>query len=394
MRILMVSSWFPFPPDNGSRIRAHNILKRLAAKHDVTLLSFTDPDFLPEHAATIEQMGVRVSTTPRISYQPAGGRALAAFLSPLPRFLVDTHSDAMEKLIESELVSPMDVVLMGELSAAMYARAEMRPPKIFDDLETGIFYDAYAHAHGATRWRRRLTWWKMARYLQAKANLFEAVTVVSKQEMALAAAIGISETRLTVLPNAIDGATYENVRAVREPNTLIFSGALTYGANLDAMRYFVSEILPLIRKGEPDARLTITGRADQVAINELSGDNAVLFAGYVSDVRPRIASSSVCIVPLRVGGGTRLKILEAMALGTPVVSTSKGIEGLGLVAGGDVLVGDTPQEFAAQVLTLLHNPALAQQIAQQARTTLYERYDWNQIGLRLDDLLARVTHQL
>jgi len=391
MRILLVSSWFPYPPDNGSRIRAHNILKTLAAKHEVTLLAFTDAEFLPEHADALSPMCRAVVTTPRIAFQPTRGRALAAFLSPQPRFIVDTHSAVMQHMLDEQLAhGNFDILVAGELSAAMYVRGDTRPAKIFDDLETGIFYDAFAQARGATRWRRALTWWKMARYLRARAQVFDAVTVVSKREEMLAIEIAVPPTRLSILPNGIDCAAYQNVDERKKPNSLIYSGALTYAANLDAMRYFVREILPLVRSSAPDARLTITGRAEQVAINELSDDNAVLLTGYVPDVRPFIASSRVCIVPLRFGGGTRLKILEAMALGTPVVSTGKGIEGLDVTAGQDVLVGDSPQEFASHVLALLRDQELSTRIAKNARAKISELYDWKKIGARLDELILQV----
>lgn len=394
MQILLVSSWFPFPPDNGSRIRAHNIFKTLAAKHDVTLLSFVDDDFVPAHADALRKMCREVVTTPRVPYRPDQVRALAAFLSPQPRFVVDTYSPAMQRLIDERLVrGTFDLLFALQLSAAIYVRGDNLLPTLFDELELGIFHDAYAHASGVRRWRRALTWGKMARYVRLRATRFDAITVVSEREKALATQIVIPPKRLVVLPNAIDFASYQGVITSPEPNTLIYTGALTYDANLDAMRYFVREILPLVRAVVPEARLMITGRADQVAINELSVDNAVLFTGYVEDVRPCIAASQVCIVPLRLGGGTRLKILEAMALGTPVVATSKGIEGLGLTVGQDVLVGDTPQEFAAHVITLLRKPELGMQLAENARIQVQAHYDWGQLGRTLDELVTQVTHK-
>lgn len=393
MRILLLSSWFPYPPDNGSRIRAYNILKTIAGKHEVSLVSFSDPDFSLEHADALQEMCREIQTTPRIPFQPGGGRALGAFLSSVPRFVKDTYSPAMQRLVDDHLATgEFDVLFAGELSAAIYVRSEMPVGKIFDDLEIGIFHDAYALATGLTRRRRALTWWKMARYLQARAGLFDAVTVVSRREKELALKIGVPEARLSVLPNAIDCSRYANVAVEQLPGTLIYTGALTYDANLDAMRYFVREILPLVREVEPDTRLTITGRASQVAQNELSIDNAVLFAGYVADVRPRIAQSRVCVVPLRFGGGTRLKILEAMAVGTPVVSTSKGIEGLDLVPGKEVLVGDTPQDFARETLALLKDAGLRDRIAANGRAKVNALYDWGKLGKQIDALINHVTH--
>lgn len=388
MRILMVASWFPYPPDNGSRIRAHNLITTLASQHEVSLLSFVDEDFVPAHADALQKICRQVVTTPRIPFRPARGRALAAFLSPQPRFVVDTHSKAMQQLVDERLASgTMDFFVASELSAATYVRDHSPIPALFDDLELGIFYHAYADARGIQRWRNKLTWFKLTRYVRALAKRFRVMTVVSEREREIARKAGVDARQLALLPNAIDAAQYEGIHVEREPNTLIYTGALTYGANLDAMRYFVQDILPLVRAAVPQARLTITGRADQVAINELSVDNAVLFTGYIPDVRPKIAASQVCIVPLRVGGGTRLKILEAMALGTPVVATSKGVEGLDLVTGQEVLIGDTPAEFAAHVIALLRNPQTGQRLADRARARVLAHYDWRQVGLKLQELV-------
>lgn len=392
MEILLVSSWFPFPPDNGSRIRAHNLVKTLAAKHDITLLSFVDDDFVPAHANALREICRKVVTTPRIPYRADGIGARAAFLSPQPRFVVDTYSPAMQRLIDEQLArGKFDLLFSSQLSAAIYVRGNRQLPTIFDELELGIFHDAYVNARGAQRWRRALTWGKMARYVRRRAGRFDAVTVVSEREKELATQIGVPSKRLAILPNAIDFVRYQGMMASPEPNTLIYTGALTYGANLDAMRYFVREILPLVCATVPKVRLTITGRANQVAINELSVDNAVLFTGYVDDVRPYIAASQVCIVPLRLGGGTRLKILEAMALGTPVVATSKGMEGLDLTVGQDVLIGDTPQEFAAHVIALLRKPEMGKLLADNARAHVQRHYDWGQLGTQLDKLVTQVT---
>lgn len=394
MRILMLSSWFPLPADNGSRIRAYNLFRTLTAKHEVTLLSFVDDDSTPAHANTLRALCREVVTVPRIRYDANRGRALTALLSPEPRFVAATYSSAMQGVVDERLShGEIDLLFACQFSTAFYVRSNAPVPAIFDELELGIFHDAYANANGAEKWRRGLTWWKMARYVKAMGPRFASVTVVSERERQLATEIGIPDHQLAILPNAIDTTHYQGVAAVPEPNTLIYTGALTYSANLDAMRYFVHEILPRVRAAVPEVRLAITGRADQVAINELSGDNAVLFTGYLADVRPKIAASQVSIVPLRQGGGTRLKILEAMAVGTPVVATSKGVEGLDLVPGQDVLIGDTPDEFAAHIIALLGNPARGRQLAENAQAKVRAHYDWQQVGVKLDALVREAQRK-
>jgi len=172
------------------------------------------------------------------------------------------------------------------------------------------------------------------------------------------------------------------VPGLAEPkaDSLVFNGALTYYANADAMRFFAGEILPRIRAQRPSVMLRITGRSDGVDLTWLSADGSVALTGYLDDVRPVVAGSWACVVPLRIGGGTRLKILEAMALGTPVVATSKGAEGLDITPDQEVLIADEPAAFAAQTVCLLGDPELRQRLAANARLLVEERYGWQAIG--------------
>jgi glycosyltransferase involved in cell wall biosynthesis len=177
------------------------------------------------------------------------------------------------------------------------------------------------------------------------------------------------------------------------PNTLVFNGALTYSANYDAMRYFLSEIHPRIRREESAVSLTITGSTAGVDLSALPLDRSVHLSGQVEDVRPLVAGASVCVVPIRQGGGTRLKILEAMALGTPVVATAKAAEGLAVTPEEHILIADDPAGFTAQVLRLLRDPALRQRLARDARRLVEGTYDWPAIGRQFTQLVETVARE-
>jgi len=198
---------------------------------------------------------------------------------------------------------------------------------------------------------------------------------------------------LEVVPNGVDIESYTGDFGSPVPDTLTFTGVLTYFANFDAIGFFLEEIWPRVRASRPGAKLWITGRTEGVPLERLSLDEGVNFTGYLDDIRPHVARSQVCIVPLRVGGGTRLKILEAMALGTPVVSTSKGAEGLDVTAGQDILIADEPQAFANAVLRLLDDADLRARLSENGRRLVSERYDWREIGTRLNAFLERVTEE-
>jgi glycosyltransferase involved in cell wall biosynthesis len=168
---------------------------------------------------------------------------------------------------------------------------------------------------------------------------------------------------------------------------LIYPGALTYHSNLDAMVYFLRESWPIIQKQRPQVRLRITGRTDGVDLARLALTDQVVMTGYLDDIRSAVAQSWICVVPLRAGGGTRLKILESLALGTPVVSTSKGAEGLNLIPGRDILVADEPADFAEAVLNVLQDPVLRETLSRNGRQAVEAKYDWRIIGQQFDDFV-------
>ncbi|MCC7165049.1 MAG: glycosyltransferase [Anaerolineae bacterium] len=392
MNVLFLATWYPYPPDNGSRLRSYYLLQGLAHKHRVTLIALYDADQTPADSSPLHEWCQRVIALPRRAYVPNRLRALTAFLSSRPRYLVDTFDPSVQDTITRECAGErFDVVIANQLSMAAYAAALPPRIRIFDEVEVGIFQDAFLNARGLARGRNALTWHKFSRYLRQLAAQFMALTVVSEQERTRLGEVGVDGERVHVVPNGVDCAAAQSDPRDPEPFTLIYNGAVTYHANLDAVRFMVNDILPLVRAVEPRARLKITGRADQVAQNELSRDNVVLFTGYVDDIRAVVRSSAICVVPLRVGGGTRLKILEAMSLGVPVVATRKGAEGLGLTDKVHLLLADTPQEFATAVLALLQNADLCERLSHAARERVCQEFDWREIQGRFDRVLQSVS---
>jgi glycosyltransferase involved in cell wall biosynthesis len=171
---------------------------------------------------------------------------------------------------------------------------------------------------------------------------------------------------------------------------VIYTGAVTYDANLDAVSYFAREALPLIRQRVPDAQFTITGGTGKVDVSQLAALPGVHFSGYLPSVAAAVQESWVMVAPLRIGGGTRLKILEAMALGTPVISSSKGAEGIAIHPGEDILIADSPQEIADAVCRLFDDAALRGKIAAGGRALVEHEYDWGVIGERLVSVVEEV----
>jgi glycosyltransferase involved in cell wall biosynthesis len=241
-----------------------------------------------------------------------------------------------------------------------------------------------------SRLRRNLTWWKHARYVADLLRQHDGCTVVSEREYGLVKQIAPESLKVRVVPNGVDLAHLDGNFGAPLPGTLIYTGALTYSANLDAMRYFVGEILPLIVVQQPDVKLAITGSIADIPADQLPAHPCVDFTGYLPDIRPAVAQSTVSVVPLRVGGGTRLKILESLALGTPVVTTSKGLEGLDIAAGEGVLIADEPEDFAEAVLRVLQDAALRSDLSRDGRRAV-QQYDWARVGPQLVRFVAELA---
>ncbi|MGE3268779.1 MAG: glycosyltransferase family 4 protein [Chloroflexota bacterium] len=384
MKILFLSRWFPYPPDNGSKLRISNLIRQLAAEHEVFLVSFRPPERIIEPAAEQAAASVcaTVDTAPYHGYRSAGIKALLGLLAPRPRSLVAAHSPEFAAQMARRLREHRcDLVVASELDMLPYALAQRDAPILLDDLELGVYRDGLSQNRSVpARLRAWLTWFKLGNYLRRELPRVAACTVVSEQERETVRMIAPAYSRVSVVPNAVDVASYAGCHAEPQPNTLIFSGALSYRANYDGLRWFLAEVFPRVQRAVPDVRLRVTGSTQSIDLAGLPASSAVEYTGYVDDIRPVVAESWVAVVPLLHGSGTRLKILEAMALGTPVVSTSKGAEGLAATPGDDIILHDDPDGFARGVVDLLRSSELRRRLAEGGRRLVQDRYDWQVVG--------------
>jgi glycosyltransferase involved in cell wall biosynthesis len=389
MRVLFLSRWFPHPPDNGSKIRIFHLLKALTARHTVHLVSFDSELVTNAQRLALQLHCASVETTRYRPFQPNSLRALAGFLSPRPRSVEDTFSPEFQALaVRAAHTHQPEVVIASQIDMTPYALALPVRRKIFEELELATLHEQYTRAAAWPRkLRAGLMWWKQARYARGLLRAFDICTVVSAEEQQRAQALTAHPDRIHIIPNGVDVARMTGEFGPVEPDTLIYSGALTYSANFDAMDYFLREIYPRVRAERPSVQLRVTGKTDDVLTARLPRAPGVTFTGYLEDVRPAVARSAVCLAPLRLGGGTRLKILEAMALGTPVVATAKGAEGLAVANGHDILIADDPAAFAAAVLRLLREADLRQRLSANARRTVAAQYDWAAIGQRFTQVI-------
>jgi len=373
MRILFLSRWYPYPPDNGSKLRVSSLLRGLCERHDVTLISFCNPDETRLEPSSSEPAPSETHVLAYREFEPESRQALLGYFSSTPRYLVDTHSPEMERRIREVLgAARYDLVIASQISMAAYYRAFRGTPAIFEEAELGIYWPDQEVASRWDRARRKLTWLKHTRFMSRLLDNFELCTVASDVERQLLASAVPGYQAVHVVPNSVSGDAGAGGLTERIPDSLIFTGSMRFAPNYDAMTWFLNEVFPSVRARSPGARLTITGDPGPHAPPP---DSNVVLTGQVPDVRALLAASAVSLAPIRVGGGTRLKILEAMAVGTPVVSTTKAAEGLDARDGEHLLIADTPSRFADAVHRLLSEPTAARAMADRARCLFQAKYD-------------------
>ncbi len=380
MKILWISAWFPYPPVNGSKIRVYNLLKVLKKYHEIEIISFVREGEEVDMSA-LERLGINSTIVANEKYSPNQIKAIFGFFSTIPRALYHTYSKAMEEAINQhvEKFGP-DLVIFSQLLTSVYGPISSIPC-IIDDLESLIISDQWRNADTILlRQRYWLTWQKHKKYLQRRVFEFAGCFVASEHEKRLLLEIAPNYPDVYEVPNGVDIQNNFPTASRLIPGKLIYNGSLTYSANYDAIEYFLGKIMPRIQAEIDTVNLTITGSTLGVDVNKLPKSYHVEFTGYLPDIRPTFQSAWACVVPLRIGGGTRLKILEAMALGVPVVSTPKGAEGLLVTPEKDILIGEDDASFAHQVIRLFRDEDLRTELAANGRKLVESHYDWRKIG--------------
>jgi glycosyltransferase involved in cell wall biosynthesis len=371
-----LSQWFPFPADNGSKIRIYHLLQGLSQVHNVTLFSFYDPKTNPLDRKEPYPFCAQVQLIPWKSYDAKSRKAALGFFSLSPRSLLDTHSPEMETMISNAVASrKFDLILASQLTMASYFPVFGGVPAIFEELELGLLMDqAFRGGNWMRRLRSQLTWFKLRQFLLRLLESYAACTVVSEQERQIfTEKLPSQAQKVEVLPNCISLDDFKGVHVDHNHCRIIYAGSFRYKPNYQAMQWFIGRVFPLVLQQIPEVELIITGDHANLPLPSLEH---VKLAGYVDDIKSLVASCDVSLAPLWSGGGTRLKILEAMALGTPVVATAKGAEGLLVQHGRHLLIADEPEKFAEHVVQLLKNKDLRNQLSENALQLVKEHYDW------------------
>ena len=384
MRILTITNEVPYPLISGAPLRTYNVLRRLADEHEVYLICFGSRDEQREDIAHLLEFCQQVTVVRRKSLKKElwrVGIALKALLHGEPPELRLAFSGELAREIQ-DLVGQVefDVVQIEHGSMGMYLEAlperlRRRSVWILHDIDFDKFKRLSLIARRSLdKSRLRVHATMMRRWQPNQAARYGLCVTMSEADRRLLLSAN-SNLKVEVSPNGVDTDKYRPLPEASSGSELLFIGNMGYTPNADAAAYFCGDILPSIKKAVADAKLWIVGINPGSAVRRLESSD-VSVTGSVADVIPYYQRSRVCVVPLRAGSGTRLKILEAMALGRPVVSTSIGCEGLNVVHGEHILIADDATEFAAEVVKLLMHRDLRESIAKNAREFVVKAYDW------------------
>jgi polysaccharide biosynthesis protein PslH len=397
MRILWLKSDLLLPLDKGGRLRTWHLMRHLARRHQITYLSFADATDAV-HLDGMSQVAERVVTVARRE-RPKGSLRfyadVAAHLAdPLPYAVGTYRSRAFRAQIDALLAQhAFHLVVCDFLAPAVNLPPALPCPSVL-----------FTHNVEAEIWRRhaethrgRLTFGlyeaqhrRMLAYEDGALQRFDGVLTVSDadQETLTRLYPDVRVKPMWVIPTGVDTEYFTAQTTPMPEPRLVFTGSMDWLPNEDAMRFFCRDVLPLIRAEEPRTRLSIVGRAPTAAVRALA-DEHIEVTGTVPDVRPFMRKAAVHVVPLRIGGGTRLKIFEAMAMGQAVVSTTVGAEGLPIVHGEHALIADGPRALADAVVSLLRDERRRQALSMAARTLVVEQYDWSVAADVLDEALTQ-----
>jgi glycosyltransferase involved in cell wall biosynthesis len=389
-RILVVTPYLPDPPEWGSAIRVRELVRELSTRHRVTLLAYTMP-WQAENARKVREICESVHTVPA-PWPDGSNRAgrLRSLASRTPYAVSRLASAAMQRAMD-DLLAEGDYDLVQVESSLMSTLDLSRTPATILDTHN-IEYELLRRTVSVERaWPRKVfnlvESVKVRRTEVSAWRRHDGCAVTSERER-LELMSAVPDKPVVTVPNGVDLGHWEPQHGL-PTSGIVFTGLMSYRPNIDAVTYFVREILPLIHRVRPDEIFTMVGWGLNDEVRALLGPR-VIATSRVPDVRPYLSAAAVVVAPIRFGSGTRLKVLEALAMGRPLVSTSLACEGLDVVPGRHFLVADDPMRFADAVIQLLEDRPLADRLGADGRRLMESRYSWTAATARLEELHDQV----
>jgi sugar transferase (PEP-CTERM/EpsH1 system associated) len=401
MKLLWLNAGLLLPLDKGGKLRTWHLMRHLARRHEITYLSFEEPGQRDEDRQGMREVCARLITIPRTDPP----KRTLAFYADAARHVMAPLPYAVGKYWSAGYAARVRQLLATERFDAIVA--DFLPPVVNLPHDISVPAVLFTHNVEAEIWRRHAEnasnavgralmtqqWKRMLRFERQALERFDLVLAVSDADRKTFGRLyaGAARRPIHVVQTGVDTHYFTPIPGRERRAHLVFTGSMDWLPNEDGMLYFVREILPRIRQEEPDVTLSIVGRAPTPAVTRLAELSGIDVTGRVDDVRPHVAAGEVYIVPLRIGGGTRLKIFEAMAMSKPVVSTTVGAEGLPVTSGRDIVIADGAAPFADAVVRMIRDAEMRERIATEARRVVVERYDWAAVATDFDEALAAAS---
>ncbi len=398
-RLLFVSPRFLFPSDSGGKIRTRDVLRGMKGRHfEITLASPEPQDGSKRFGRDLDRICDRFVGWPESLRDLAWDvRRILSLTSALPISVVSDRSRAGRIVVAAELEKRPDIVVADFPHADVLLPERTQCARILftHNVEAEIFR---RHAEVARGPAMRALWEsqtrKMKAFEDAVAGRYDGLVAVSERDAAYFRALPGAQ-RIFTIPTGVD-FDYFRYSAPRSEiggnaGTVVFAGSMNWLANVDGIRFFMDEVWPRITAARPGARMVVIGHSPPQELAQIVRDRGLAwtFTGFVDDVRPHVQAGDAYVIPLRVGGGTRIKAFEAMAMGCPVASTVIGVEGLPVVPGRHCLVGDSAEALAAAVLKLLGDAVVRRAISREARRLVEERFSFRAAAAAFEDACIR-----
>jgi polysaccharide biosynthesis protein PslH len=387
MRILWIKTELLHPLDKGGRIRSYQMLRSLSRQHHVTYLCLADGLAAADARERASEYAQEVVVVP---FRPPAKMTLGFFaallrnlFSPLPYAIACYRSPTLRDQVR-RLAATVDLIVCDFLASSLNVPDGLPAPTVlFEHNVEATIWQRHTEVpqHPLRRAYMRLQWRRMLRYEARECRRFSYVVAVSASDAEIirreyvVAPVGH-------VPTGVDPAYFSASRPrARDGRELVFVGSMDWMPNDDGIRWFANEVFSRIQERVSGARLTVVGRSPSAGVRELAACNAAIeVTGTVADVRPYLERAAVCVVPLRIGGGTRLKIYEMMAMGVPVVSTAIGAEGLPIRDGEHLLIANTADEQVNAISALLMDPARADLLAVNALRHVHQHCSWDAVA--------------
>lgn len=394
MKILFLSQRVPYPPNKGDKLRSFNEIRYLSRNHSISLVCLADVEGDQQYRDQLLAYCTSVDIVFNHPFRSRSNTFLSLF-SSRPLTLGHFYSGELQTILSRKLQEErFDLIFVYCSSMAQFVELVTDIPRVIDyvDVDSEKWHQYARYTRFPMSLVYRIESQRMREYERWIASNFQHGFLVSEKEASDFRQLVTPNARVTGIANGVDLEAFHPATAPYEPHTIVFPGAMDYYANVDAVTWFVEDILPQIRRQIPDVMFYIVGNRPTDAVRKLAERHPnIVVTGFVDRVQPYLHRAAVCVAPMRIARGVQNKILEAMAAGVPVVTTFLGFEGVAAESYRAIAVADDPEQFSEQVVMIMQDRRMRDDLSHQGRVVTEAHYRWETNLARLEDILVAVA---